>query len=693
MTMKQKHHLQEDDADGDCSLDETTPLKTKRWIRKSTPKRNNKHQSFNATQWLLLTLCCIIMACMYYILAMPAALHQQLMALMTATSSSSDDNFEMKFNLLFTVSYFPNMIIPMLGGAIVDRYGPAPCLVTFCVVVCMGQIVTTWGAAVTVDWHWLWMGRFIFGLGAQNLIVANASLLSQWFAGGKEGTALGLCNVFSYAGVIATNLASPRWANLVTPVAPFWVGVGAGCVAVILSIAVAWIDHSQQDMASTAPRKESRPSAQSTPLVCSPMFSPVAFSHSPAAATHTTVLSSPGAVVFAAPLMDNEAEEANGLLESSPSVDNNNMLLAPSSSSSSSSSWQNKLRHFKPTFWLLCTSFLLIYGVVWSFTNVSSGLLLERDLFVIRSPQQNTCVLAFPNQCTAGSLAPRGGNAVVMKDAPEQSMECLTVKDNMAPILPTSLNITIISEEGDKIRETLFQMLHLSSADVQCNEVFWAEECTKDYCDALKVATEKAGFFMSIPYFFTVALTSLLGVFVDKTGWRTEMITLGSMLLVLAHALLAFPSSSPPVIPLVGQGLGYTICVAALWPSVPFTVRADSVGLAFGIMMAVQNIGLAVMPLIVAWLYGRHQNQYLPSVEIFFAACSVVAVGVGVALKIADKATDRVLGTPKPDIRVRQDRNGMVVLVVPSANSKPRHVRSNSDAGYFGSKSEGRMNA
>lgn len=169
----------------------------------------------------------------------------------------------------------------------------------------------------------------------------------------------------------------------------------------------------------------------------------------------------------------------------------------------------------------------------------------------------------------------------------------------------------------------------------------------------------------------------MLGIFVDKTGLRTEMICFGSALLVLAHVLLAFPSSSPPVVPLVGQGLGYTICVAALWPSVPFTVSADSVGLAFGIMMAVQNVGLALIPLVVAWLYGMGGDHYLPSVEVFFAACSLLAVAVGIALKIADKTTDHVLATPKSDIRVREDHGTIVLL------GRARHGRSNSEGGFY----------
>lgn len=155
------------------------------------------------------------------------------------------------------------------------------------------------------------------------------------------------------------------------------------------------------------------------------------------------------------------------------------------------------------------------------------------------------------------------------------------------------------------------------------------------------------------------------------------MVCFGSALLVIAHALLAYPVSSPPIVPLTIQGLGYTICVSALWPSVPFTVNEDSVGTAFGIMMGVQNVGLALMPLGVAHLYHINNNRYLPSVENAFAASSLLAFIVGVALLLIDRSTDLVLSTPKVNILFHKERiddgNASVEFQKPAA-------RANSDA-------------
>lgn len=93
-------------------------------------------------------------------------------------------------------------------------------------------------------------------------------------------------------------------------------------------------------------------------------------------------------------------------------------------------------------------------------------------------------------------------------------------------------------------------------------------------------------------------------------------------------------------------------------------------------MMGVQNVGLAIIPLIVAHLYGL-ENRYLPTVEIFFAACSLLAVVVAFALLIADKKTDKILGSPRSAIR--SSKNGMVVV-------KNGRGRSNSDAVLYGRK-------
>lgn len=45
-------------------------------------------------------------------------------------------------------------------------------------------------------------------------------------------------------------------------------------------------------------------------------------------------------------------------------------------------------------------------------------------------------------------------------------------------------------------------------------------------------------------------------------------------------------------------GFGYSLYASVIWGSIPYTVEANTVGTAFGIVTAIQNIGLFVSPLV-----------------------------------------------------------------------------------------------
>ena len=50
------------------------------------------------------------------------------------------------------------------------------------------------------------------------------------------------------------------------------------------------------------------------------------------------------------------------------------------------------------------------------------------------------------------------------------------------------------------------------------------------------------------------------------------------------------------VYPLILCGVGYSIYASVIWGSIPYTVEPKTVGTAYGICTAIQNIGLAYAP-------------------------------------------------------------------------------------------------
>jgi hypothetical protein len=72
-----------------------------------------------------------------------------------------------------------------------------------------------------------------------------------------------------------------------------------------------------------------------------------------------------------------------------------------------------------------------------------------------------------------------------------------------------------------------------------------------------------------------------------------------------------------------------------MWPSVAVVVEARLLGSAYGLTTAIQNTGLASVPLIVGAIHD-HTGTYTSS-EIFLAATAVIGVVVGLLLNIVDR--------------------------------------------------------
>ena len=175
----------------------------------------------------------------------------------------------------------------------------------------------------------------------------------------------------------------------------------------------------------------------------------------------------------------------------------------------------------------------------------------------------------------------------------------------------------------------------ISKSDVNCNDKFWSSGCAKDYCSKFDAAGTKSAHVMSIPYFMSAGLSPFLGMVVDKVGNRAVIASIAPVMLLAVHGALGFSSGSP-VLPLIGQGMAYSLFAAVLWPSVPLTVEEKSVGTAYGLITAVQNAGLAGFPIVISTIYAASGNEYIPHVETFFMACAAGGLVVGFFLNFMD---------------------------------------------------------
>ncbi|HWP83503.1 MAG TPA: MFS transporter [Bacteroidota bacterium] len=115
---------------------------------------------------------------------------------------------DQQLGLLYTVYSVAAVIVLLIGGYIIDRFGTKLSVLLF-------GVICLIAAAVTASSPELWVmltGRFLLGLGAEPLIVAVTTALAKWFKGKELSFAFGLNLTIARLGSASADW-SPAWAQ------------------------------------------------------------------------------------------------------------------------------------------------------------------------------------------------------------------------------------------------------------------------------------------------------------------------------------------------------------------------------------------------------------------------------------------------------------------------------------------------
>ncbi len=175
-----------------------------------------------------------------------------------------------------------------------------------------------------------------------------------------------------------------------------------------------------------------------------------------------------------------------------------------------------------------------------------------------------------------------------------------------------------------------------------------------------------------------VAITPILGNYVDHKGKAASMLMIGSLLLIICHLTFAF------VLPLfkgseVGGvvvayitilvlGASFSLVPAALWPSVPKLVDEKIIGSAYALIFWIQNIGLWLFPLLIGKVLDNTNQAVIADLNaglidaetaavsynytwplVMLACLGVSALILGIILKAVDKKQH--LGLEEPNVK------------------------------------------
>lgn len=130
-----------------------------------------------------------------------------------------------------------NVVMVLIGGIIIDRIGTRISTFVFAFLCLIGAAITV----VTDSFAVMLIGRLVFGLGAESLIVAITTALAKWFKGKELSFAFGINLLIARLGSFLA-LNSPSWASAFYDSWrwPLMLGVGAGVVCIVGAL-IYWV--------------------------------------------------------------------------------------------------------------------------------------------------------------------------------------------------------------------------------------------------------------------------------------------------------------------------------------------------------------------------------------------------------------------------------------------------------------------
>jgi len=173
-------------------------------------------------RWAVLVAISVAMFGNYYVYDSIAPVADSLQRLLGYTDT--------QIGTLNAIYSLPNIVVVLIGGVIVDRFGTRLSTLLFAMICSVGAAVTALSPAFPV----MAAGRLIFGLGAESMIVAITVAIGQWFVGRQLGFAFGvnlsIARAGSYSADYSTTWFKPLYDQGWQP--PLWLAAGMSLLAV-----------------------------------------------------------------------------------------------------------------------------------------------------------------------------------------------------------------------------------------------------------------------------------------------------------------------------------------------------------------------------------------------------------------------------------------------------------------------------
>jgi MFS family permease len=166
------------------------------------------------------------------------------------------------------------------------------------------------------------------------------------------------------------------------------------------------------------------------------------------------------------------------------------------------------------------------------------------------------------------------------------------------------------------------------------------------------VARQKAGNTISLMFFVTGIAAPIIGTAIDMLGLRAMLLILSTALLTATYVALPLVS---PTISMISLGIAFAIVAAVYGPTVPLIVKDSQLGTAYGVAQSANNLGLTIMPFVIAHLQAKAHVGEFGNVIRFFVCMAMLATSFAVSFLKESDRQDLYLDHPKPSLKLIQE--------------------------------------
>ncbi|MBB3193466.1 MFS transporter [Roseateles terrae] len=159
--------------------------------------------------------------------------------------------------LLNAVYSLPNVVLILLGGVLVDRFGAAKVTLGTAGICLLGALLT----ALSPNFEGMVAGRLLFGIGAETFGISTLAVLAEYFAGSNVAFTMGLALSLGRLGSYSTDM-SPTWfphayAQGWQP--PLLIAAAMAAASFAAAAAYWWIDRRVSAAAKHTAEKQAQP--------------------------------------------------------------------------------------------------------------------------------------------------------------------------------------------------------------------------------------------------------------------------------------------------------------------------------------------------------------------------------------------------------------------------------------------------